>query len=246
MSASLLIGTPCFGGQLSSLYARSVLNLQGACLGRDGLKFDSVAHWGDSLITRARQGLVTHFLGHPTATHLLFIDSNVGFWPDQVFRLLELDVDIAAAAVPRGVQDRERGKEGEGGQPPRENLFDFEPEDPPGTGREGFVKARAAGTGLMLIKRSVLVAMVEKYRDLRYRSELVSDPADPGYWSYALFNCLAQGPSGGFLNEDESFCRRWTQMGGEIWVDLESGLKGVGPVLHHWKLSGPPSGAPRS
>jgi hypothetical protein len=244
MSANLLIGTPCFGGQLSSLYARSVLNLEGACLGRQGLKLDSVAHWGDSLITRARQGLVTHLLGHPTATHLLFIDSNVGFWPDQVFRLIEFDVDIAAAAVPRAALDRER--EGGGQQPRPENLFDFEPEGPPGPARGGFVKARAAGTGLMLIKRSALVAMVEKYRDLRYRSELVTDPADTRYWSYALFNCLALGPSGKFLNEDESFCWRWTQMGGEIWVDLESGLKGVGPVLHHWTLSGPPPGAPRS
>jgi hypothetical protein len=234
MSAVLLIGTPCFGGQLSSLYVRSVLNLQAACLGREDLKFDSVAQWGDSLITRARQGLVTQLLGHPTATHLLFIDSSVGFWPDQVFRLLKFDGDIAAAAVPRNAMDRQGRKEGPPGEAPApETLFDFEPEDLPSAPRNGFVRARAAGTGLMLIKRSALRAMTEKYRDLRYRSELVSDPADPRYWSYALFNCLAEGGQGRFLNEDESFCRRWTRMGGEIWVDLESGLKGVGPVLHH-------------
>ena len=83
----------------------------------------------------------------------------------------------------------------------------------------------------MLIKRQALRAMAEKYRDLRYRSEFVSDSADPRYWSYALFNCLVKGDKGRFLNEDESFCHRWTQMGGEIWVDLESGLKGMGPVL---------------
>ncbi len=228
MTANILIGTPCFGGQLSSLYARSVLNFQDACLGRNDLKFDSVANWGDSLITRARQGLVTQLLGHPTATHLLFADSNVGFWPDQVFQLLKFDVDIAAAAVPRKRLDRQ--EKGERGQPQPEALFDFEPDGPSSMTRNGFVKARFAGTGLMLIKRSALQAMTVKYQDLRYRSEFVSDPADPRYWSYALFNCLVEGER--FLNEDESFCRRWTQMGGEIWVDLESGLKGIGPVLH--------------
>src|SRR5208283_1184024 len=79
MTARLMIGTPCIGGQVSSLYARSVLNFQKACLGRDDARLELVAHWGDSLTTRARQGLVTQFLGHPTATHLLFINSNFGF-----------------------------------------------------------------------------------------------------------------------------------------------------------------------
>jgi hypothetical protein len=233
MTPVLLIGTPCFGGQVSSRYARSVLNFQAACLGRNDIKFDSVAHWGDSLITRARQGLVTQFLGHSTATHLLFVDSDVGFWPDQVFRLLKFDADIAAAAILRKSTSRETRREGESGQVPKtETIFDFESEIPSSVERNGFVKARTVGTGLMLIKRSVLKAMTEKYRDLRYRSEFSSKPDDLRYWSYALFNCLTERDRGRFLNEDESFCHRWTQMGGEIWVDLESGLKGVGPVLH--------------
>ena len=231
MTPIILIGTPCFGGQLSSLYARSVLNFQAACLGRDDVKFDSVAHWGDSLITRARQGLVTQFLGHSAATHFLFVDSDVGFWPDQVFRLLKFDADIAVGALPRKDMDRQ-GRQEERQAPQPESLFDFEPDGSSPITRNGFVKARTAGTGLMLIKRPVLRTMAEKYQDLRYRSEFASDPADPRYWSYALFNCLTEGDRGRFLNEDESFCRRWIQIGGEIWVDLESGLKGIGPVLH--------------
>src|SRR5579862_4769935 len=117
-----MIATPCPGGEVSSLYARSVLNLQGACLGRGDVRFDSVAHWSDSLTTRAKQGLITQFLGHPGATHLLFIDPGVGFWPDQVFRLLKFDAEVAAAAVPR---------KGAGAGPVEvaepARLFDFEP-----------------------------------------------------------------------------------------------------------------------
>jgi hypothetical protein len=226
MSSVILIGTPCFGGQVSSLYTRSVLDFQKACLGREGVGFDSVALWGDSLITRARQGLVTQLLVHPTATHLLFADGDVGFEPNQVFRLLDFDADIAAAAVPGKHSNREEGR------PPKLALdFDFTVESSGAQAKNGFVKARSAGTGLMLIKRAVLKAMTEKYQDLRYKNEFAADPADPRYWSYAIFNCLIEGNQGRFLSEDESFCHRWTEMGGEIWVDLESGLKVVGPTV---------------
>jgi hypothetical protein len=212
-----------------------VLNFQKACLGRDKVRLDSVALWGDSLITRARQGLVTQLLGHPSATHLLFIDGNVGFAPGQVFRLIEFDADIAAAAVPRNGGETGGNQDGKGTnstEPTR--IYEYEqvgstPED-----RKGFVRAKAAGTGMMLIKRSALKAMVEKHSDLRYKSEFSPSPADPRYWSYALFNCLIDGDRG-FLSEDESFSLRWIQMGGEIWVDLESALKGMGPTVFHGK-----------
>ena len=226
MTSTLLIGTPCFGGQVSANYAQSVLNFQKACRGRGDAKFDSVVLWGDSLITRARQGIVTQFLGHPAATHLLFIDGDVGFWPDQIFRLLKFDVDVAAAAIARSRPSREAGL-----GTASEFSLDFDPEGPSPEVRDGFTRVRGAGTGLMLLKRSALQSMVEKYRDLRYRSDFPVDTKDPRYFSHALFNCMTEGKDGRFLSEDESFCRRWTALGGEIWVDTQGGLPGAGPPL---------------
>ncbi len=37
--------------------------------------------------------------------------------------------------------------------------------------RSGFVKSRYAGTGFLLIRRSVLEAMIEHYPELRYTHE---------------------------------------------------------------------------
>jgi len=37
--------------------------------------------------------------------------------------------------------------------------------------------------------------------------------------------------TGTYLSEDFSFCRRWTDIGGEIWADLESRLDHVGPSV---------------
>ena len=55
---------------------------------------------GDALITRARANLVTLFLDDPAATHLLFVDADIGFTPDQVFRLIESGADVVAGFYP--------------------------------------------------------------------------------------------------------------------------------------------------
>ena len=96
---SLTIGTPCFGGQVSWLYAVSLLKLQKAFTQR-GWHINYLVQAGDALVTRARQTIVSHFLDNPSATHLLFIDADIGFEPDQVLRLLEFGADVSAAVYP--------------------------------------------------------------------------------------------------------------------------------------------------
>ena len=46
---------------------------------------------------------------------------------------------------------------------------------------------------------------------------------------YALYECIIDPATGHYMSEDYSFCRRWRNMGGEIWVDLKSKLTHEGP-----------------
>ena len=232
----LVIGTPCYGGQVSTAYAGSLLKLQQACLRRPATDFTVLMQAGDALIPRARQNLVAHFLENPATTHLLFVDADIGFEPEQVFRLLDFDDAMTAAVYPTKRIDWARyAAMARSGRPhPESEALSYvielgAPEQLALRGR--FVKAAAVGTGFLMIRRAALIAMIEHYPELRYQREHQSDdPLRGSQWRSALFNCMIDPSTGHYMSEDFSFCRRWTGMGGEIWVDLESRLNHTGPV----------------
>src|SRR5712672_2975847 len=96
----LVVATPCFGGQVSSIYAGSIFQLQRAVRSKSNIDLTVLMRDGDALITRARANLVTLFLDNPTATHLLFVDADIGFEPDQIFRMIESGADVVAGVYP--------------------------------------------------------------------------------------------------------------------------------------------------
>ncbi len=231
----LVIGTPCYGGMVSHLYTASLLKLQSACAASN-IGLAVLMQGGDALITRARQNLVAHFLGNPAATHLLFIDADIAFEPAQIFRLLRFNVEIAAAVYPTKRIDwpRVQALVRDG----RQNLesaalsYVLEFDDPARIEqRDGFARARYAGTGFLMIRRDALLRMIEAYPDLHYtREHQQQDPLTGSPWRYALFDCLIDPPGGTYLSEDYSFCKRWRDIGGAIWIDLESRLTHVGQM----------------
>src|SRR3984885_1805472 len=96
----LVVATPCFGGQVSSIYASSIFQLQRVLRSKSNIELKILMRDGDALITRARANLMTMFLDDPAATHFLFVDADIGFQPDQVFRLIESGADMVAGVYP--------------------------------------------------------------------------------------------------------------------------------------------------
>jgi hypothetical protein len=235
----LAIATPCFGGQVSSLYAASIFKLQRALQSIPAVELVVHLRDGDALITRARADLVALFLDDPAATHLLFVDADIGFEPDQVMRLIACGADMAGGAYPikrvnwdkaRNVIDSRRPN-----IPAAVLDYVLEVEDPERIAVvDGVARVRYAGTGFLMVRRHALERMCRHYASLQFRREhSISDPLAGSANRFALFECIIDPASGIYLSEDFSFCKRWTDMGGEIWADLTSRLDHVGPATFH-------------
>ena len=100
----------------------------------------------------------------------------------------------------------------------------------------GFVKVRYAGTGFLMIRREVLERMCAHYPQLKYRRDHSLDAATASENRFALFDCMI-ADDGTYLSEDFAFCKRWSDMGGEIWADRNSALSHVGPITFRGDLS---------
>jgi len=206
----------------------------------------------DALITRARQNIVADFLANADGTHLLFVDADIGFEPEQVFRLLDLDKDVSAAVYPIKRMDwRKISRLAEAKNPSLETAaLSYMIEFADGERVQvvnGFAKVQYAGTGFLMIRRSALVAMIQHYPELRYAHDHKPDDKQAGSpYRSALFNCMIDEATKVYLSEDFSFCKRWTDMGGEIWADLESRLTHVGTVSFRGDLSTQFIGAPHA
>jgi hypothetical protein len=238
---NLAIATPCFGGQVSALYATSLFKLQKQIRSYSGVSLKIFFKDGDALITRARASLVSQFLDDPDATHLLFIDADIGFEPEQVLRLIECGAEICAAVYP--IKRIDWDKVASTIKSARPNpaaaalKYVFEVDDPSAvTESAGFVKVRYAGTGFLMIRRSALEKMCVRYPQLQYKRDHSVDAATESNNRFALFECMI-AEDGTYLSEDFAFCKRWTDIGGEIWADLNSKLNHVGQMMFCGELS---------
>jgi hypothetical protein len=236
----LVVATPCFGGQVSSIYASSIFALQRAS--RAMANVDLTVHMrdGDALITRARANLVTLFLDDPAAPHLLFVDADIGFTPEQVFRLVESGADVVAGCYPIkriNWEKATRALQGNRANLPAASLdYVLEIDNPDHVVVvNGFTRVRYAGTGFLMVRRHVLERMCahSDYRSLQFFREHSQDALAGSRNRFALFECMIDPATGTYLSEDFAFCKRWTDIGGEIWADLDSRLDHVGPSAFH-------------
>ena len=240
----LVVATPCFGGQVSSIYASSIFQLQRVLRSKSNVQLKVLLRDGDALITRARANLMTMFLDDPTATHFLFVDADIGFEPDQVFRLIESGADVVAGVYPIKRVNWEKARraiETKRTDLPSASLdYVLEINDPDHVAVvNGFTRVRYAGTGFLMIRRHVFEKMCAHpdYAALQFFREHSLDALAGSPNRFALFECMIDPKTGTYLSEDFAFCKRWTDIGGEIWADLQSELDHVGPSVFHGDVS---------
>jgi hypothetical protein len=192
----------------------------------------------DSLITRSRNALLKSFLDATAATHLMFIDADIGFEPEAVHRLLSFDEEVVAGMYPVKAVDWARmgasSRSGMSGDELRLSGLHFVGSPCPigeRQDRDGFVTGKYAGTGFMMIKRRAVERLIEAYPETAYRQmHTYPRPAAPTTPFYNLFDCMIEPESGVYLSEDYAFCHRFREIGGTVWLDTRSRLRHVGSM----------------
>jgi hypothetical protein len=234
---AIFLATPCYGGLAHIHYMRSVLELQAACAAR-GVGLQVELGGGDALITRARGVMAAKFLDHSQATHLLFVDADIGFSPDQVFRLLDADKDVAGGVYP--AKNIDWAKIRRAAQDGLKDLLAasvgyvvrFIPNatNSVEVSDDGFGAVAYVGTGFLMIKRQALARLAAAHPELTARmGDMIGSVVDK---AVMVFDTMIEPETGQYLSEDYAFCRRWRDLGGEIWADFQGRFTHVGHMAY--------------
>lgn len=236
----IFIATPCYGGQLTEAYFRSVVRLLTFCNQHQiPIAFGTIAN--ESLVTRARNVLVAYFL-HSNFTRLMFIDADIEFQVEDVIKLIAHNKDVAVGAYPKKGVNWQRITQSVRTKPAEQfndrqiaafgsdyaiNFKFLNREQKQIAIENGLIRLHDGATGFMMIKREVIDKMIEAYPELKYNNDLNTPPElNPHF--YAFFDTMIDDKDKRYLSEDYCFSRRWQALGGEIWLDPSISLNHYG------------------
>lgn len=220
-----MFGLPCYDRSITEPFFMSFVKT--VMYMRDiNMKF-AVSTITDSLINRARNNLVAKFMANPQFTHLIFLDVDLAYRPEDILKLLWHDKDVITGSYPikeilwdkvvKLAKDDVEAKD----LSKKSTRFVVNPVkagDNTIETHNGAISVHDAGTGFMCIKRSVFEKMIEEYPDLKFFDDTGSMNEEERNWTYAFFNSFVDDDKR-FVSEDYGFCRYWQKMGGKIWVD---------------------------
>lgn len=238
MKPHLFIGTPMFGGMCTGSYTSSMMKII-PLLESKGIKYTFLFRFNESLITRARNAIVTKFMDSG-ASHLLFIDADIGFDADQVIKMIDADKDIICGIYPsKTINWASVAKAVHDGVPNNKLekytgtwVVNMKHYDATATVdvNEPF-EIWNGGTGMMLIKRKVFEKLKDKV------PSYVGNEVDPIMQSRVgkkipeFFSTSIDPISGVLLSEDYHFCRIWREAGGTVWAAPWVELSHVGTYI---------------
>jgi|TARA_R110000868_G_scaffold404503_1_gene682741 hypothetical protein len=200
---------PCYGGQLTESTFMSFIKW-GNTARQLNIDWTMETLTNESLISRARNTLTAKFLHNKDSTHMLFVDSDIGFEPWHILVLLNRQVDVIGGLYPmksmpikwcvNGLENSEKGVD---------NLEEVS----------------KTGTGFMLIKRHVF----EKLNEHPATKPFINDiglPEELNPYMKTYFDTAVR--ENRYYSEDWTFCENWRDLGGKVWVDKRVLLRHTG------------------
>jgi hypothetical protein len=241
----LFIAAPMYGGQCAGMFTRSIADLSALCT-HYGIQVRFYFLFNESLITRARNYCADEFM-RSGDSHLMFIDSDIGFNANDVIALLALQsenpdddqYDIIAGPYPKKCISWEKIKmavdKGFADEDPNtlEKYVGDYVFNPAGDKSEiplgEPVEVLEAGTGFMMIRRNTFDKFAEAYPQQMYKPDHVrTEHFDGSREIMAFFDTPICPDTKRYLSEDYMFCQ-WTRKAGmKVWFCPWMQLQHVG------------------
>lgn len=207
--ANILIGTPAYGGQVHVDYVHALMDFF-----RRRIRFRVFTIGNESLITRARNAIISAFYQNPSYTHLLFLDGDVQLTGQGLLRLLEHRKPVIGAPVALKSVDAAGRK-----RPNYRGVL----------ARDGdLLTVEHVGTAVFMLERAAVDALIEDAlahgRVYEYQAE--SSDGVETVVNYDVFQVGVTQKT--YLSEDFWVCQRLRELGFDINVDLSVGTAHYG------------------
>jgi len=221
----LFIAAPMYGGQCAGMFCKST-NDVAALFRAHGIEVKFYYLFNESLITRARNYCADEFL-RSDCTHMMFIDSDIGFNAQDVLALLAIidghpDIndgkpfDVLTGPYPKKCISWEKVKQavdaGFADEDPEVlNKFVGDYVFNPAEGKNQIKldepqEVMEGGTGFMMIRRETLEKFQETYPQFMYKPDHVRTEAFDGSREImAFFDALIDDKSQNLVPEFEKF-----------------------------------------
>lgn len=177
-------------------------------LGGAGIAMTFFTWSGDPLIAHARNLILATFL-QSDCTDLLFLDDDVSWEPGTIVKFVTQPVDMVAGIYPHKKEPESYPL----------NLFDPDLSKLQMSKSTGLMLVADVPFGFCRLSRACVQKMWDDAEDRPFRHQ--SAPDVP---CRVIFEDRYEGPKEGetdgqFYGEDYSFCQRWRELGGQVWVD---------------------------
>ena len=212
----VFVAVPAYGEHMSTRTVNALLGLQRSLLAHDCSGGYGSLSFPD--IGEIRNIFLTVWYDKVQTSHLLFIDSDMGFDAQLVIDMLSIDKPLVGALCPK-----------------RKLPIEFAGRALKGDARiinNAFMEVDGIGAAVMLIRRDAVDAVLGRYPELIDEVSWKNHAAKGMLDSYGVTR-LIRGfdplyVDGEKFSEDLSFCRRYRDTGGEIWANISHQITHVG------------------
>ena len=239
---SLFVATPVHS-EVSIHYTQTLLDIQKLCAEKKITCMFQLMK--SSLVTQGRNLCVSAFL-ESGFSHMLFIDSDISFDAESVFKMIEKDKEIIAMPYPLKSAKWEKMlnkiKDGVITTPQEahfgintypirladETDIDFD---------DGVIEVTHSPTGCMLIQKRVFDKLIKEYPGMDIKQETVINGkfvAKPHLYNF--FDTYHDKETKMYLGEDFAFCRLWRNIGGKCYCYITDYISHTGEFSYSGRL----------